>query len=103
MRDHLAQLDFAPGLCNDLVLHLDLLEMEPNGRSTQVDFCSLSPTRWASLATRWTSKANQLRERRAGRDGADFQLKFAEHCRKLAGMTLFPPRHPLVPVAAALL
>ena len=48
MRDHLAQLDFAPGLCNDLVLHLDLLEMEPNGRSTQVDFCSLSPTRWAS-------------------------------------------------------
>ena len=82
MRDHLAQLDFAPGLCNDLVLHLHLLEMEPNGRSAHVDFCSLPPTRWASLATRWTSKANQLRERRAGRDGADFQLKFAEHGRK---------------------
>ena len=31
------------------------------------------------------------------------QLNFAEHCRKLAGMTLFPPRHPLVSGAAALL
>ena len=103
MRNHLLQLVFAPGLCNDLVLHLHLLEMDPNGRSTQVDFCSLPPTRWASLATIWTSKANQLRERRAGRDGADFQLKFAEHGRKLAGMALFLPRHHLVPGATALL
>ena len=86
MRDHLAQLDFAPGLWNDLLLHLHLLEMDPNGRSTQVNFCSLPPMRWASLATRWTSTANQPQERHAGRDGADFQLKFAEHCRKLATM-----------------
>ena len=102
MRDHLTQLDFAPGLWNNLVLHLHLLEMDPNGRSTQVDFCSLPPMRWASLATRWASTANQLQERHIGRDGADFQLKFAEHGRKLAGMALFPPRHNLVPGAAAL-
>ena len=94
MRDHLAQLDFAPGLCNDLVLHLHLLEMEPNGRSAHVDFCSLPPTRWASLATRWTSKANQLRERRAGRDGADFQLKFAEHGRKACWHDPFSSQAP---------
>ena len=101
MRDHLAQLDFAPGLWNDLLLHLHLLEMDPNGRSAHVDFRSLLPTRSASLATRWTSTANQPQERHTGRDGADFQLKFAEHGRKLAGMTLFPPRHNLVPGAAA--
>ena len=82
MLDHLAQLDFAPGLCNDLVFHLHLLEMDPNGRSAHVDFRSLPPTRSASLATRWTSTANQPQERHTGRDGADFQLKFAEHGRK---------------------
>ena len=103
MRNHLLQLVFAPGLCNDLVLHLHLLEMDPNGRSTQVDFGSLPPMRWASLATRWASTANQPQERHIGRDGADFQLKFAEHGRKLAGMALFPPRHHLVPGATALL
>ena len=103
MRDHLAQLDFAPGLWNDLVLHLHLLEMDPNGRSAHVDFRSLPPTRSASLAARWTSTANQPQERHTGRDGADFQLKFAEHGRKLAAMTLFPHRHPPVPGAAALL
>ena len=47
MRDHLAQLDFAPGLWNDLLLHLHLLEMDLNGRSAHVDFRSLPPTRWA--------------------------------------------------------
>ena len=103
MRDHLAQLDFAPGLWNDLLLHLHLLEMDLNGRSAHVDFRSLPLTRSASSGTRWISTANQPQERHIGRDGADFQLKFAEHGRKLAAMTLFPHRHPLVPGAAALL
>ena len=89
MRDHLAQLDFAPGLWNDLLLHLHLLEMDPNGRPAHVDFRSLPPALWASSGTRWTSTANQPQERHIGRDGADFQLKFAEHGRKLAAMTLF--------------
>ena len=89
MRDHLAQLDFAPGLWNDLLLHLHLLEMDPNGRSAHVNFRSLPLTRSASSGTRWISTANQPQERHIGRDGADFQLKFAEHGRKLAAMTLF--------------
>ena len=82
MRDHLAQLDFAPGLWNDLLLHLHLLEMDLNGRSAHVDFRSLPLTRSASSGTRWISTANQPQERHIGRDGADFQLKFAEHGRK---------------------
>ena len=82
MRDHLAQLDFAPGLWNDLLLHLHLLEMDLNGRSAHVDFRSLPLTRSASSGTRWISPAKQPQERHIGRDGADFQLKFAEHGRK---------------------
>ena len=78
-------------------------DAERQRNSSPVDRLTICVYRDAPNAKRSTLRQGQPQERHAGRDGADFQLKFAEHGRKLAGMALFPPRHHLVPGATALL